>query len=75
MSREVLKGSHKTGSIESKFLFLHPMDALQIRKCIFLEALCIKMHGFCINTIPVGVAEGGDNMIFSKVIMIEGGAI
>ena len=51
------------------------MDALQIRKCIFWEALCIEMHDFCINTIPVGVAEGGDNMIFSKVIMIEGGAI
>ena len=31
--------------IESKFLFLHSTDALQIQKCIFWEVLCMAyMH-------------------------------
>ena len=37
---------------ESKFLYLRPRDALQIQKCIFWEALCLKMHDFCVSAIP-----------------------
>ena len=50
-SPEVLKGSHNTAKYESiTFLYLHPKDALQIQRCNFWEALCIKMHDLnCVN--------------------------
>ena len=37
---------------ESKFRYLRPRNVLQIQKCIFWEALCVKMHDFCVNAIP-----------------------
>ena len=52
-SPKVLKGSHKTGSMRASFYNCVPCpDTLQIQKCIFWEALCVKMHNFCINAIP-----------------------
>ena len=38
-------------------LYLRPEDALQIQKCILWEALCIKMHDFCVNVIPALESE------------------
>ena len=46
------KGPIKLDLDEGKFLYLHLRDALQIQKCIFWAALCVKMHDFCVNAIP-----------------------
>ena len=44
------QGSHKTGSMRASFyICMDPRDALQIRKCIFWEALCVKCTIFALT--------------------------
>ena len=53
-------------------MYLRPKDALQIRKCIFWEALCVKMHDFCILHFPVSQLVNNPVSLYLQLISLEG---